>query len=438
MTLDSTVPSAPTPASGAAVSLPQGGSNDFRNPGTGYLIGLGIASVAAYAASLGTAILTLQLKANELDPGNATTLLSIVSGVAGVFALIGNPVFGRLSDRTTSRFGRRRPFLVLGAVLFLLGAVICLVAANAAVLTAGWVVMTLGLSSAQAAIGATIADQLAPERRGPASAVYGIAGGIGAVVGLFLAQLVAPSFAAMFLLPAAVASVGLIVFAAVLRDPRLPVEARPRTSIRDVLSTFWVNPIRNSGYALAFGSRLLIFFAVAAVNGYQALYMIMQLHIPPAEVGQRVFLAGLVLAGISLLTAPLAGKASDKVGRRKPFVVASAVVFAVGLVLVARAQSFEEFLIGFAVLGLGQGVYFAVDFALVTQVLPNPDNTAKDLGIMALANSLPSILVPAIAPALLAIGTSPDLPQNFSALFYAGAVAGLIGAVLIIPIRKVR
>ncbi|MCM0616895.1 hypothetical protein MOD31_12735 [Paenarthrobacter sp. TYUT067] len=50
MTLDSTVPSAPTPASGAAVSLPQGGSNDFRNPGTGYLIGLGIASVAAYAA----------------------------------------------------------------------------------------------------------------------------------------------------------------------------------------------------------------------------------------------------------------------------------------------------------------------------------------------------------------------------------------------------
>jgi hypothetical protein len=71
-------------------------------------------------------------------------------------------------------------------------------------------------------------------------------------------------------------------------------------------------------------------------------------------------------------------------------------------------------------------------------VLPDPTNTAKDLGIMALANSLPSILVPAIAPALLAIGASPDLPQNFSVLFYAGAAAGLIGALLIIPIRKVR
>jgi MFS family permease len=418
--------------------LPRPRQQGYRNPGTGYLVGLGIASVAVYAASLGTAILTLQLKANELDPENATTQLSIVSGVAGVFALIGNPMFGRLSDRTTSRFGRRRPYLVLGAFLFLLGAVICLIASNTPVLTAGWVVMTLGLSSAQAGIGATIADQLAPERRGPASALYGIAGGIGAVVGLFLAQLVAPSFAAMFLLPAAVAAVGLIVFAALLKDEQLPVEARPRTSAIDVVSTFWVNPIRNSGYALAFGSRLLIFFAVAAVNGYQALYMIIQLHIPPAEVGQRVFQAGVVLAAISLLTAPLAGKISDKVGRRKPFVIASAVVFAVGLVIVARAQSFEEFLIGFAIVGLGQGVYFAVDFALVTQVLPDPTNTAKDLGIMALANSLPSILVPAIAPALLAIGASPHLPPNFSVLFYAGAAAGLIGALLIVPIRKVR
>lgn len=438
MTANPPAPSAANGASASTASVSTPAARTYRNPGAWYLAGLAIASIVVYAASLGTAILTLQLKANELDPQNATTLLSIVSGVAGVFALIGNPVFGRLSDRTTSRFGRRRPYLVLGALLFILGAVLCLAATNTVVLTAGWVVMTLGLNSAQASIGATIADQLAPERRGPASALYGIASGVGAVVGLFLAQLVAPSLTAMFLLPSVVAATGLIIFALILKDERIESRSRSRSNGLSLLSTFWVNPVRHTGYALAFGSRLLIFFAVAAVNGYQALYMIIELHIDPAEVGQRVFLAGLVLAGVSLLTAPLAGKLSDKIGRRKPFVIAAAGVFAIGLVFVARAQTFEEFLMAIAVVGLGQGVYFAVDFALVTQVLPDPDDTAKDLGIMALANSLPSILVPAIAPALLAIATSPETPQNFSALFYAGAAAGLLGALLIIPIRKVR
>lgn len=57
---------------------------------------------------------------------------------------------------------------------------------------------------------------------------------------------------------------------------------------------------------------------------------------------------------------------------------------------------------------------------------------------MNLANNLPSSLVPAVAPALLAIGASATQPQNFSALFLAGAVAGLIGAALIVPIRRVR
>ena len=83
-------------------------------------------------------------------------------------------------------------------------------------------------------------------------------------------------------------------------------------------------------------------------------------------------------------------------------------------------------------------MYLAVDFALITQVLPDPKNPAKDLGIMNLASSLPNILVPAVAPLLLAIGASATNPQNFVAFFAAAAVAGAIGALLIVPIKGVR
>jgi hypothetical protein len=69
----------------------------------------------------------------------------------------------------------------------------------------------------------------------------------------------------------------------------------------------------------------------------------------------------------------------------------------------------------------------AVDIALVTQVLPDPANPAKDLGIM----NLPSTLVPTVAPVVLAIGATAASPQNSAALF-------VVGAACILPIRGVR
>ncbi len=182
----------------------------------------------------------------------------------------------------------------------------------------------------------------------------------------------------------------------------------------------------------------MIFFGVAAVNAYQALYLIIVQHVAPADVASKIFLATLVLTAISMIFAPIAAKVSDKIGRRKPFVIAAAVIFAVGLGVVATADSFSQFLVAIAIVGLGQGIYFAVDLALVTEVLPDPASAAKDLGIMNLANNLPSSIVPAVAPALLVIGASATSPQNFSALFLAGAIAGLIGAACIVPIRRVR
>jgi MFS family permease len=414
---------------------PPGGWPDPRG---GFLFFLGFAAIGAGMANLVPAVLTLSLKAAIIAPTSATTVLSISIGVASLFSLVAFPTLGRLSDRTLSRFGRRRPFLMAGAVLILIGSVVMLSAASVLVLTVAGILTAVGFSSSMVAVTATIADQFTPNRRGAPSAIVGLSLPLGAVIGLFIAQLVAPNLALMILLPAVLGAIGSIVFAVVLRDRRLQASERPHFGWVDFFSTFWVNPGRNPNFAWAWWSRLLIFFGVAAIQAYQAFYLIIRLHFAPSAVAGAVFVSTLVLTVLALVFAPIAGKVSDRIGRRKPFVIASAVIFAVGLLLASSASSFPAFLVAMGVVGVGQGVYFAVDIALVTQILPDPANPAKDLGIMNLASTLPSSIVPAVAPALLAIGASAAAPQNFAALFIAGGIAGIVGAVLILPIRRVR
>lgn len=414
-------------------------ADDSRpGPRRGFLFFLGAAVATVNGALLATAVLTLSLKSAQLDPKNATTVLSIVIGIGSIVALIAYPLIGRLSDRTLSRFGRRRPYLVLGAVLLAAGALLTVIATSTQVLTIAYVVTTLGAVSALVACSAIVPDQVEASRRGTPSAIVGLGAPIGAVLGIFLAQTVQPNLTAMILLPSAVAVVFTLALAVFISDTPLAREDRPAFALRAFLGTFWVNPATSPAFAWAWWSRLLIFFGVAAVNAYQAFYLIIVQHVNPATVGTSLFVASLIGTGVSLVFAPLMGKLSDRVGRRKPFVIAAALIFGIGLALVAFAPSYPTFLMAIAVIGLGQGVYFAVDFALVTQVLPDPDNPAKDLGIMNLASSLPSSLVPAIAPALLAVGASAALPQNFGSLFLAGAIAALLGAAAILPIRGVK
>ena len=83
---------------------------------------------------------------------------------------------------------------------------------------------------------------------------------------------------------------------------------------------------------------------------------------------------------------------------------AASIVFGLAMFVIAIASSFNGFLAGMAMGGLGFGLYIAVDLALVADVLPDPASAAKDLGVMNIAGALPSSVAPAVAPAILAVG----------------------------------
>ncbi|WP_454049883.1 MFS transporter [Cellulomonas sp. Marseille-Q8402] len=430
------VPTGPA-LTGPAVPAPAAAPASPARTGALFHTLLAVGAFSVNAALLTATILTLSLKASAIDPARATTILSVTATVGAVFTIVGYPLVGRLSDRTTGRFGRRRPYLVGGAVLLAAGAALMVQAASTPVLVAAHALLSTGYVTSLVAASALVPDQVPAERRGPSSTIVGLSTPIGALLGLFIAQLVQPNLTAMILLPAGLGVVGSLALALGVQDAPLAPGKRPAFALRDLVGTYWVNPLRAPAFAWAWTSRILIFLGVSAVNAYQAFYLIMVQHVDPAEVAGKIFLATVLLTGASLAVAPLAARISDRTGRRKPFVLAAAVVFAVGLTLVTTAGSFAAFLVAVTVMGVGQGVYLAVDFALVTQVLPDPENPAKDLGLMNLANTLPSSIVPAVAPALLAIGAGAG-QQNFTALFGFGAIAAVLGALAILPIRGAR
>jgi MFS family permease len=143
----------------------------------------------------------------------------------------------------------------------------------------------------------------------------------------------------------------------------------------------------------------------------------------------------LVLTGIYavmvMVTAVLAGPWSDRVGRRKPFVIGSSAIIAMAGLIMAFFPVWPGALAGAAVLGVGFGAYLAVDFALLTQVLPQALDRGKDMGVINVANSLPQVVAPALA--LLAVTRW----GGYSTLFVMAAIIGLLGAVFVVKIKSV-
>src|SRR4051812_18094761 len=188
-------------------------------------------------------LVTLALKVNSLVGLDAAPKsLALVAGVGGLLSLFANPFFGRMSDRTSSRFGMRRPWMVIGLAGGSLGILVVALAPNVAVVLVGWCTAQLFLNALLAANVAVLADQVPPPQRGLVSGVLGICTPVASVTGSFWVQLFAGHQLAMFMAPCAIGGFFVLLFAATLDDRRLAEADKPAWSLREFASTFYVRP----------------------------------------------------------------------------------------------------------------------------------------------------------------------------------------------------
>ena len=402
--------------------------------GWGFLTLYALAYLGITLMFLAPVLVTLALKINSLvGIEQAPNSLSLVTGVGSFLAIFANPFFGKLSDRTSSPLGMRRPWMVVGLVGGSLGVLVVALAPSIPVVLVGWCVAQLLFNAQLAAVVAVLPDQVPTAQRGLVAGVLGVCLPIASVSGTFLVQLFTGNQLAMFLVPCAIGGFFVLLFAVTLKDRRLAKADKPPWSLREFASTFYVNPRTSPDFAWAFASRFLFVLAYAFLITYQAYYLLDKIGSPEADVPRQIFLGTLIQSTFVVVASVVGGRLSDWTGRRKIFVLTAAVVYGLAMFGIAVASDFNAFLVGMAIGGLGFGMYMAVDLALVADVLPNKDNAAKDLGVLNIAAALPFSIAPAMAPAILAIGRG-----SYGVLYTVAGVCAILGAAAILPVKRVR
>jgi MFS family permease len=379
-----------------------------------------------------TASLTIKVQ-SVVGQDNVVAVFGIVSTIGALAAFLANPIFGRISDRTTSRFGRRRPWLLLGVVGLAVSEIVLVLMPDVLGIAIAWFAAQAFANAAQAALLATIADQIPPEQRGRVSGLIGLMQQSSKLGAAYVAQFLVGNLLLMFVLPAVAGILLLLPFLMMLPDQRL-VQPPRSEGFREVLQTFWLSPRRHPDFALAWGSRFLLTTALYMFMTYRLLYMQHELKLSTAD-ATAVLATGVLIYTVTLaLAGQAAGWLSDRVGRRKLFVIGAAALFGVGMWMLAQASSAGDFYVAELVLGLGFGIYIAVDLALVIDVLPGLNDSAKNLGVLNMAQVLPQSLAPGIGAVLIGVGGG----QNYDLLLGTAAAVSVAGALLILPIKKVR
>jgi MFS family permease len=401
-----------------------------RRQGRGWVTALTTANVGLWVGWYGPIQILLAEQAQSLAPHDKAEVLALVSGVGAAVSTVATPVFGAISDRTTSRFGRRVPWICLGIVCGALALGFLAGARNVGMMVLGWALVQLTLAASYAALTAIVPDRVPVRQRGVVGGWLGVAQIVGILIGTGLATL-AGRIAAGYLACAAFALVAAVPYVLLRRDTPLRRDQRPRFSLRAFFAGFWISPRRYPDFGWAWITRFLVNLSNSLVTMYLLYFLSDAVHYR-GKAATGVLILTAVDAATLLATVVVGGMWSDRVGRRQPFVIWSGIIMSVATLLLVVWVSWTSAIIAAAVLGLGFGVYTSVDFALMTDVLPAAADRGKDLGVINIASALPQVAAPAVAAPIVAyLG-------GYRTLYAVAAVIAILGSVLVRRIRGVR
>jgi MFS family permease len=309
-----------------------------------------------------------------------------------------------------------------------------------------WCLVQLALNAAWAGGVAAVPDQVPVERRGLIGGLVAIAGTVGVLLGIKIAELTG-SIAQGYLVIALVMLALSVPYLVGSRDIALPADhPLPPLDWKALVRSFWVSPREHPDFAWAFVTRLLVNLGNWIALNYLYYFLTDGLGYGDDDATAKLGLLVLIYGACTVSTTVVVGHWSDRVGRRKVFVIWSGILIGASSLVLGLWQSWPGALIAAVVLGAGFGVYQAVDFALITQVLPGAEDRAKDLGVINIANALPQVLAPALAAVVLGVVESAggavetdgtEFSPGYFALYAVAFGVSVLGSVFVTRIRSV-
>ena len=230
------------------------------------------------------------------------------------------PWVGARSDRTWNRFGRRKPWIMLGLPIAVLGFVLLPFAPTALALAVFILITNFGMALFRSPTVAWLGDLFLPDDRSKANGIINLMGGIGSLLAFLGGGYLFNNFgrAAPFIAGAILMVVALSVALWRVREPRELVEGadvEPVRSIRENLRLLAGRADRGGLYVLL--GILLWFIAFNALEAALSSFAVFSLGIAPGSAS--IYAASISLSFI-LFSLP-AGMLGTSVGRRRVIMI---------------------------------------------------------------------------------------------------------------------
>lgn len=401
----------------------------------GFQLLLSLANTVIWLAIIPLQQLLIPSQAAAIDPAHKVSTLSFVLFMTGITGVIAQPIVGALSDRTTFRLGKRRTWIVAGLVLTVVTLLLLANAHSVIALALELAVYGFVMGMILSPVLALIPDKVPVRQRATVSAFVGLAQPLGIIIGVILIAQIIRSVQNSYYVIAGILLVVIAIFALVVHEEPLPKEAVVRISFQTFVTNFF-RPLRSPDFAWTWIARFLVILAQTVLVEFMLYYLNDVIHysrlFPGQTADQGVAMFQVINTVALIISTIISGIISDRLQRRKPFIIAASLIMTVALLLIAFVHTWAIVLVVAVVFGIGFGIYLSSDIALATQVLPEEQSQGRDLGIITAANILPELLFPVIS--FVAFG----IFHGYTALFCIAAIATLIGAVCILPIKKVR
>lgn len=375
----------------------------------------------------------------EIDSSNKVQLVALFSMLAMIVAAISNMLAGSISDRTRTRFGKRTPWIVVGAVVFMLAMIGSAFAPNQWFLLIAWLIGQIGLNFIVAPMVAWI-DMAPVDGRGTASSAYG---GLGMALGnngftIFGAMLLG-QYRLGFIIFGIITFIGTLIAVLIVREPSNINEAddigeseQQTEKPKSMYALLQVFPSWSIGrdYYLALTGKIFQGVGNFAITGYLLYIMTDFLHKGTQETQSAIQLINTIMLIFGIAMGLFSGPVVDKLKVLKLPVALSTLSLAAGaLSLFIIRNDFGIMLYGLLA-GLGMGLWNSLDNLLNLEVIPDKNRVAFFLGVYNLGNTVTQAIAPVLAAIIISL-------FGYSAIFIMSFAFSLIGGLLILTIKSV-
>lgn len=425
----------PTPT--AALPLLADGGDTAPAPvarkSRGFLVAFALVNFGLYLTVLMPALFSLPYKVQLLAPDDKAVVLGVVTTIGAVVSIVTGPMAGVLSDRTRTRWGRRRPWLIGGIVVVLAGSVVVATADSLPVLILGWIIVCLGNAGPAAAITPVVAEQVPEAQRGSVGAIVGVATQLAGVLGYTIGGLLTWNLLALFVAPVIALAILATIYMVVVPDPLVPLA---KSSIRQSFRLLIFNPLRHRDFSLVWLGKFFMQTALAFLSTYQLYFLADRLGFTAQEAGQRLALVGGIGTLVTMTFAIVSGMLSDKLKRRRVFIAGAAVLAAIGLALMSISDGFGLYFAAVMFVLGAAGTFGAADVATASDLVPDREQAGRWMTIYNLSATLPGAIAPLFGSGLLLIASPTG--TNYTALYLVGAALTLGTAATIAFVKGVR